>query len=62
MSPYDITEEPIDWDREKLLAIQREDRADRIAADKKDEEPLTPQSIQEIITRQDEPLDPEAES
>ena len=47
---------------EELLDIQREDRADRIAADKKDEEPLTRESIQEIITRQDEPLDPEAES
>ena len=57
-----ITEEPIDWNREELLAIQREDRADRIAADKRDEEPLTRESIQEIITRQDEPLDPEAES
>lgn len=26
------------------------------------EEPLTPESIQEIITRQDESLDPEAEA
>jgi len=56
MSPYNITEEPIDWDREKLLDIQREDRADRIAADKKNEEPITRESIQEIITRQDEDL------
>ena len=47
---------------EELLDIQREDRADRIATDKKDEEPITRESIQEIITRQDEPLDPEAES
>ena len=35
-----ITEEPIDWNREELLAIQREDRADRVRADKENEEPI----------------------
>jgi hypothetical protein len=56
MSAYDITEEPIDCDREELLTIQREDRADWIAADKRDEEPITRESIHEILARQDEDL------